>query len=344
MKKARQRAVNSAEPAKPTASKHMLSRERIFQDNSFIYELVNPVDSKGEILTLLSQVFEMDFDHAEFEWYKLKHPYSMSRVYFAVERLSERPAGMICSQTFTYRIGSENQQISLLVSGGTHPDFRRMGVFGKLANVIVDHESRMGVKYCVTFPNPFMRQSFPAFMKAGWQVPAEYQFLEKENFSGSSGTAVRVERFDQRFDALSQDAATSFDLFQIKDHRMLNWRYMERPNTQYDCFAAGDGDLKGLIVLKKHSTPDSVKTHIVDFVALTYDAADQLISLAENYARESSVLNVVLTPGNAFEPLFIERGFTASAERFPVVMKSADRVRIPRFSAPWVALGDNDVY
>jgi len=344
MKKARQPVANSAARTKPKTSRPMPSRESIFQDNSFIYKLVNPVDDKREILALLSQVFGMDFNHSEFDWYKLKHPYAMSRVYCAIEILSERPAGVICSQTFTYRVGSENQQISLLVSGGTHPDFRRMGVFGKLANVIVEHGSRMGVQYCVTFPNPFMRQSFPAFMKAGWQVPAEYRFLEKSQFRSSSGAAVRVERFDQRFDALAQEAAKSFDFFQIKDHRILNWRYIEKPNTRYDCFAAGDGDVKGLIVLKKLSTPDSVKAHIVDFVALTHDVADQLISVAENYAQDSSSLNVVLTTGNAFEPLFFERGFTARAERFPVVMKSPSAAIIPRFSTPWVALGDSDVY
>jgi hypothetical protein len=96
--------------------------------------------------------------------------------------------------------------------------------------------------------------------------------------------------------------------------------------------------------LKKLSTPDSVKAHIVDFVALTHDVADQLISVAENYARETSSLNVVLTTGNAFESLFLEHGFTVCAERFPVVMKSPSAAKIPRFSAPWVALGDTDVY
>jgi hypothetical protein len=344
MKRARQPAANSAARTKPRTSRAMPSRENISEDSCFIYKLVNPADNKREILTLLSQVFEMDFDQAEFEWYKLKHPHSMSRVYFALERLSERPAGVICSQTFTYRIGSENQQISLLVSGGTHPNFRRIGVFGKLANVIVGHESRLGVQCSVTFPNPYLRQSFPAFMKAGWQVPVEYRFLEKRQFRRSSGTAVRVERFDQRFDALSQEAAKSFDFFQIKDHRTLNWRYTERPSTRYDCFAAGESDVKGLIVLKKLSTPDSVKAHIVDFMALTHDVADQLISVAENYARETSSLNVVLTTSNAFESLFLEHGFTVCAERFPVVMKSPSAAKIPRFSAPWVALGDNDVY
>ncbi len=322
----------------------MPSGENFFEDNRFIYRLVNPVDNKRETLTFLSQVFQMDFDHAEFEWYKWKHPYSMSRIYFALEKMSERPAGVICSQRFTYRIGSENQEINLLVSGGTHPDFRRRGVFGKLANVIVDHGSRIGVQYSVTFPNPYIRQSFPAFMKAGWQVPVEYRFLEKRRFRRGSGATVRIERFDQQFDQFIHEAAKSFDFFQIKDHRLLNWRYIERPGTRYDCFAAVDGHVKGLVVLKKLSAPDMVKVHIVDFVALTHDVADQLISIAENYARESSVLNVVLTTSNTFEPLFVARGFTACAERFPVVMKTAGAAKIPKFSAPWVALGDNDVY
>lgn len=344
MKKARQPAANSAEPRRPSKSKLMPSGENVFQDNRFIYRLVNPMENKREILALLSQVFEIDFDHTEFEWYKLKHPYSMSRVYFAIDKVSERPAGVICSQTFTYRIGHENQETSLLISGGTHPEFRRMGVFGKLANVIVDHGSRVGLQYSVTFPNPYLRQSFPAFMKAGWQAPIEYRFLEKTQFNRGIGAAVRVERFDQRFDSLIQEAAKSFDFVQIKDHRTLNWRYMEKPNTRYDCFAVCEGDVQGLIVLKKLSAQNASKVHIVDFVALTYDVADQLICVAENYARGSSMLNVVLTRGNYFEPLFLERGFAARAERFPVVMKTTSAARMPRFVAPWVALGDNDVY
>ncbi len=344
MKKARQLAANSPVPGKPSISRQMLSQESIFEDGRFIYKLVDPVDSKEQVLALLSQVFEMDFDQTEFEWYKLKHPYSTSRVYLAVEKISERQAGVICSQTFPYRIGSEIKKTNLLVSGGTHPEFRRMGVFGRLSNVIVDHGSRVGVQHTVTFPNPYLRQSFTAFLKAGWHAPIEYRFLEKRRFRRRSVAAIRIKRFDQRFDALMQETAKSFDFFQIKDHRLLNWRYLERPNSGYDCFAASDGDIKGLIVLKKFSTQDMLKVHIVDFAALTNDIADQLISVAENYAQDSSLLNVVLTPGNAFEPLFLERGFAATAEPFPVVMKTAGDVRIPRFSAPWVALGDSDVY
>ncbi len=318
--------------------------ENICQDNRFIYRLVSPTDNKREILALLSQVFEMDFDQTEFDWYKLKHPYSMSKVYLALEKMSERPAGIICSQSFTYRIGSENREIGLLVSGGTLPDFRRMGVFGKLANVIVDHGACIGIQYSVTFPNPYLRQSFPAFMKAGWQVPVEYRFFEKRQFRRGAGAVIRIERFDQRFDALVQEAAKSFDFFQIKDHRVLNWRYIDKPKAEYDCFAAHDGEIQGLIVLKKFSTPEGVKTHIVDFVALNHGVADRLISAAENHAWGTSMLNVVMTAGNSFESLFLERGFTASVKPFPVVMKSAGKAKIPKFSAPWVALGDSDAY
>ena len=66
-----------------------------------------------------------------------------------------------------------------------------------------------------------------------------------------------------------QETAKSFDFFQVKDHRLLNWRYLERPNSGYDCFAVYYGDIKGLIVLKKFSIQDVVKVHIVDFAALT---------------------------------------------------------------------------
>ena len=41
---------------------------------------------------------------------------------------------------------------------------------------------------------------------------------------------------------------------------------------------------------------------------------------------------------------FWNEDFHRRADPFPVVMKTAGDVRIPRFSAPWVALGDSDVY
>ena len=129
----------------------------------------------------------MDFDQTEFEWYKLKHPYSTSRIYLAVEKISKRQAGVICCQTFPYRIGSEIKKTNLLVSGGTHPEFRRMGVFGRLSNVIVDHGSRIGVQHTVTFPNPYLRRSFTAFLKAGWHVPIEYQVPREKAFPKTLG-------------------------------------------------------------------------------------------------------------------------------------------------------------
>lgn len=318
--------------------------ESISEDDRFIYAQVDPHAGGREILAFLSEAFGLDFSYAEYEWFKLRHPYSRSRVYVAYEKSSEVLAAAVCSQTFTYRIGGEKERISLLVSGATHRDYRRLGIFSRIVNLIVDYETPMGIGYGVSLPNPYTRKSFQGFIKAGWKAPIEFRFFEKREFEAVPHHGVKIERFDEEFDLLIERAARPFDFFHLKDRRILNWRYLEKPDTRYDCFAIDENGLKGLVVLKKFSSDGRTRIHMVDFLALDPDVADRLISMAEYYARESDLLNVCLTTGSRYESLFLKRGFKPGTETYPVVMKTSGRASIPEFSAPWLTMGDFDTY
>ena len=162
---------------------------------------------------------------------KLRHPDCRSRVHAAQHKESGELAGIICSQTFRYRLGHTEQLVDLLVSGGTYAPFRRMGLFSRLVNVIVEHGGSLGVTCGISFPNPYVRNSFPAFMKAGWSVPVEYRFFEKRSFRGSIAGVKPIDHFDERFDRFMEAASTEYDFFQMKDHRVLDWRYSARPEN-----------------------------------------------------------------------------------------------------------------
>jgi hypothetical protein len=293
---------------------------------------------------LLSQVFHRDFSYEEYEWFKLKHPFFPSRAYAAYEKSSERLASMMCMRPLAYRIGGQDEVVGLAVSAATHPDFQRIGLFHKINEIIADQECQEGSKYGLAFPNPYTTKSLAGFIKAGWQIPIHLSFFEKRKLKENRRRLAPIERFDESYDDICRIASEAYDFCHLKEHRTLNWRYREKPGIGYTCFAYKRQSVQGFIVLKKFSTGDITKTHIVDFMALNSSAAEVMISFAEHFAARTDLLNVWLPPKSQYENLFLDAGFSSTPERFPLVLRSHEQSAIRDLNSPWVALGDFDVY
>lgn len=180
--------------------------------------------------------------------------------------------------------------------------------------------------------------------KSRWDVPFELTFLEKRNFSRGNLPAESIEKFDERYNELYQEAAKLFDFVNLKDHQILNWRYIHRPDVKYHCFEANRPRLEGFIVLKKFQGQGIQKTHIVDFLALDEQTADTLISAAETFSEGSDLLNLWMVLSSPYAKMFLERGFKPTEERASVIFRRVGIAESQRFSTPWIVLGDNDVY
>jgi len=311
------------------------------EDDRFVFRIADPVKEGTELFRFLADGYQRDFRVEDLTWYKTRHPLGKTRPYVAQEKHSGRFVASISMQTFLYRAGDVVGPMSLAVSGVTHPDYRRLGLFVAVNRLIPQAEGRLGIPFGIGFPNA---AALPGHLKAGWQAPVELRFLEKAQFPKTLSSAVRIDRFDESFDDLYRDASRIYDLVSVKDHRILNWRYFERPAAEYHCFAFRDGRLRGFVVLKRFSEGSIRKAHIVDFLALTEDAADELISTAEHFAEGSALLNLWMPLGSHHEAVFFRRGFEPTSERQPVIIRSHQGGPIPQFTAPWLTLGDNDVY
>jgi len=314
--------------------------EIIMEDARFVFRLADPVLEGPKIHAFRKEAFARDFELGHFQWFYLKYPYSHNRVYIAEEKSTDRIASAICMLPFRYLIGSGIEDVSLATGGATHPDFRGFGLFTKISGMLVEQESRLGISCGVGFPNA---EALPLHIKAGWHVPLGLTFLEKNDCS-RGGSAKSIERFDVRYNELYKEAAQLFDLLNLKDDKVLNWRYKERPDVKYQCFEAGSRRLEGFIVLKKFRGQGIRKAHIVDFLALNEEAADALISAAEDFSKGSDLLNLLMAPGSPYEEIFLKRGFKPAEERAPLIFKRLGDVEPPRLSRPWIVLGDNDVY
>jgi GNAT superfamily N-acetyltransferase len=318
----------------------MSGPEIIMEDAEFVFRLADPLSEGPRIHAFRREAFARDFELEHFEWFYLNYPYSRNRVYIAEEKSTGRIASAITMLPFRFRIGSGVEDVSLATGGATHPDFRGYGLFTKISGMLVEQESKLGIRCGLGFPNA---EALPLHMKAGWHVPLELIFLEKRGFS-RGGSAKSVERFDERYNELYKEAAKLFDLLNLKDDKVLNWRYKERPDVEYHCFEAGSRRLEGFIVLKKFQGQGIRKAHIVDFLALNEEAAETLIAAAEDFSAGSDLLNLLMPPGSPYTEIFLKRGFKATEERAPIIFQRLGDIEPPRFSRPWLVLGDNDVY
>ena len=60
---------------------------------------------------------------------------------------------------------------------------------------------------------------------------------------------TKIERFDRRFDALNQKVSHKFDIIPSKRSDYLNWKYVDRPFSNFTRFAAEEnGEVKGFLV------------------------------------------------------------------------------------------------
>lgn len=310
-------------------------------DTRFVLRRADFRREAARLLSFRREAFGRDFDTAELLWFNLKHPYYDARAYVAEEKSTERIASSICMLPFRYKIGGDTKLVSLAMGGATHPDFRGLGLFTRISQILVEQENLFGISCGIGFPNA---AALPLHLAAGWKVPAELVFFEKRSFDKSIEKLHPIERFDERYDELYEQAANAFDFMHLKDHRVLNWRYKQRPRTVYHCFEVGGPNLEGFIVLKNFQDSGVKKTHIVDFLSLTEESAHRLISIAEQFAEGSHLLNLLMWTQCPYEDLFRKRGFQPTEQVTSVIFQSYGVSSLPSISSPWIVLGDNDVF
>jgi len=315
--------------------------EIIMEDARFVFRLVDPVLEGQKIHAFRKESFARHFEFEHFQWFYLHYPYSQNRVYVAEEKSTGRIASAITMLPFRYRIGSVTEDVSIATGGATHPEFRGLGLFTRISSMLVEQESRLGIRVGIGFPNA---EALPLHLRAGWHVPLEPVFLEKRDFSDKNGSGESIVVFDERYDALYTEAAGFFDFFNLKDHKVLNWRYSQRPDVEYHCFEMRRRKLEGFIVMKKFQAQRIRKTHIVDFLALSDKATNTLISVAERYAAGTNLLNLLMPTKSPYEEIFLKHGFKPTDDRAPLIFKRLGHTEAPHFSSPWIVLGDNDVY
>jgi GNAT superfamily N-acetyltransferase len=240
----------------------------------------------------------------------------------------------------------------------THPDYRRRGVFTGLVEAFARHAEREGAMYVYTFPN---RLSYPGFQRAPfWDHPFSMPLMAR--VAVGSGRPPRgddrvrrvqvVHRFDHEVDVLGAAIATRFPTGRLRDHRYLNWRYIEHPERAYVCLALRDGSSWRAMAVGRLVDWFGVRAGALVEMLGDSDALDQVIAALERalVGRGARMLGSLMFQGRDEADLLRRRGYRTLAP-WMVRKKFYFVVRAPRGlpadlrrpSGWWLTWGDNDI-
>jgi len=75
-----------------------------------------------------------------------------------------------------------------------------------------------------------------------------------------------IERFDKQYDAFFDETSSSLPVVVLRNHRYLNWQYVDKPFNSYKRFAALDQkrELAGYMVIKKEQDETTIQGKIID--------------------------------------------------------------------------------
>ena len=240
----------------------------------------------------------------------------------------------------------------------THPDFRGLGLFPKLANIVYNKAKQKGIRLIYGFPNSMSYKGFINNLE--WngygninlysQKSDEYKKIPNNSF-----TSKQIFRIDFSLKDLNKKMSKDFIFTIDRTSNFYNWRYFNNPMSKYFVFCLENGDKKvGLFVLKKFIDNDGkIWGHIVDFLV-----EDQIYykDILYHSLKELSKMGIKNTSLWAFEKMakFLELkkfhfrescmprnyfGFKVLDEELKEKFKDENI-----FKNFYICMGDSDVY
>ena len=165
---------------------------------------------------------------------------------------------------------------SLSFDTGTHPDYRRQGIFKTIGDHHFREEGKQNIHFSTGFPN---ENFWPGGKKFGWHALCPIPLLESNEFfninlnASSTYEFNEIKKFDKDFKGFSENFKDQISIYLNRTQEYLNWRYVDKPNLRnkhynYSKFKILDkkGEIISYLVIK-FFLPDNQKIlHLVDFL------------------------------------------------------------------------------
>jgi len=272
----------------------------------------------------------------------------------------DKIVGQYSTQRYEAFYFGEKMMASLSFDTGTHPDYRRQGIFKTIGDHHFKEEGKQNIHFSTGFPN---ENFWPGGIKFGWHGLCPIPLLENHNISKISiekntNYEIReIETFDEEFRGFSQNFKDQIPIYLNRTQKYLNWRFVEKPNLKdkhynYSKFKILDrsGEMKSFIVTKFFQSENQKILHLVDFLApndevLYHMILRFLVEMAKTNDRNA--ISMFLNKCHPFSEYLKKYGFKyAETNRVYIIRandNTLDKDTLFEEKNHFMTMGDSDV-
>jgi len=297
------------------------------------------------ILQLLNIVFSERLSLEYWKWKYQNNPAGRSLIWLA--ECNSKIVGHYAIVPVTMKIGNVYVTGSLGSAAATHPNHQGEGVFSSIVNKCCVDAAENDIPVTYGFSNTSLGPTYRRYERMGrisfiirmmkvldWQsVVATYapsrlfsiaaRALGRMTMSRCSSRDLSLEkinRFDDRFDALWEEISHDFIVIAKRDKTYLNWRYIDHPSREHTVYAAlEDSKILGYCVLAETRHQNLELGLIVDIIGSLgrRNVVHRLIQVAVKHFEERGVDIVTchLSERHPYQGAFVSAGFIPHPHR-----------------------------
>jgi len=337
---------------------------------------------RGEVFAFLRETLAPDASErliAQWAWKYEENPFTPSAgPSISLLRIGTRLASILCGFSLPMWMGGIECTGECRGTWATHPAWRGRGLWSRVDDLMLEGApvligwahvpakvSRI-VKFGNTPVRPLVRVLDAAAMIAhftrsrapqwvGWaaNLLARATLPLPRRNNSAPGSVVRMQTFDDRFDALWARARRRGLAMVARDHRYLNWRFRERPDESYIMYAfQRDGEIDAYLVARTGIYQGMRWGYLVDFLApeASSDALAALIARAlADFQAAGAVAASCHVTWTANRSQLLRCGFLPAPQRNPVRFthrirpERGDLARFADLRAWYLTMGDGDL-
>ena len=211
----------------------------------------------------------------------------------------------------------KGKDIISAVSGTTMVDSKYLGASIQLMKECSKQNKDIELIY--GFPN---RNSYGIAVKyLGHKHLGEIAFWTMDVKCGNKNKSVReLYSFPDYFEGVSRNVAMEHCFCKVRDKEYMDWRFFKKPNNRYCGYELNDHGNSGYIIVNTYIENGIKQLQVVDILADTDEAFDELLSYAHLVATEKECLRIKLWMSSKhYSDILTDYGFICGERPFSMV-------------------------
>ena len=301
-----------------------------------------------EIMELFEMVYKRPISYEQWLWRFRDNPAGAHLIKLMWD--NDKLVGHYAVSPVVLNVNGEVYQSCHSLTTMTHPDYGRQGIFTKLANALYfDLEEKLDYHGIWGFPNSNSHYGF--IKKLGWSDVGLIHTLQKDIEVDPSSSDIGL---NEVF-SFNENHATVFnDNFKDSIHiersvNYLNWRYVEKPVTEYRRYQIESEHGKGIVVAKVYPS-GSQNQFDLNIVECFLDSFENMHDIIDYIMKD---FNLSFSRVTIWKNLFDKDHLWLERNRFvPVLPQTYLAARIHQsmpnsfsdYRSWYTSMGDSDVF